>query len=454
MFQDTTIDVFCIRCRKMERIKVLELFSGYGGASQGLKLANIPHEIIGYSDIEDCANYIYKLNHCPEDVDDKLKLGDITKIDPEKLEDFDLCTFGFPCTDVSNAGLRDLSRGKTNLFFEAIRIIKNKKPRWLLAENVQGILSMNNGEFMERVLQEFKNIGYHVQWKLLFSKQHGTPQNRPRVWFVCFRDYEDYESFVFPDKEKLKIIVKDLLDDVVDEKYYLNENQLKKIGTYYQKTNNEEICSTITASDNLKRAKHMNLIKTQNNIIADFRYDEGLRVRKDGLSPTLVCSSMPILYDVYNKKLNNNNISSTLGQNCGTITGISGQVIITGLQEHQQVKTDGVMSTLNSAMGLGGGHTPIINTIKTGYGRQGSSKEFIAINEQVKEVTGKWRRLTPRECFRIMGDFEDNIKFGNLSDSRLYFLAGNGWDVNLVSKIFTQMFTGNKLNKQKTFADF
>ena len=82
------------------------------------------------------------------------------------------------------------------------------------------------------------------------------------------------------------------------------------------------------------------------------------------------------------------------------------------------------------------------------------TKEFIAINEQVKEVTDKWRRLTPRECFRIMGDFEDNIKFGNLSDSRLYFLAGNGWDVNLVSKIFTQMFKGNKLNKQKTFADF
>ena len=441
-------------------IKVLELFSGYGGASFALKKAGIPHQTIGYSDIEKYANDIFTLNHGK----DIPQLGDIKKINPEELEDFDLLTGGFPCQSFSIAGKREGFEAvdKGQLFFDIIRIAKVKNPKYMLLENVQGLLSHDNGDTFKIVLHELKKIGYYVNWKLMFSKEHGTPQNRPRVWIACFREKEDYDRFVFPEKEELVLTVKDLLEDNipkewqdkidfltnkenisqdekdelesllkekecrrVDEKYYLNKNQLKKIQDYNKNNKDRgrgfkiepqgDVCNTITShtgKDNnsvpIFNSAHtkangsrfkddgtsftLEATKSQSLCIADFRYDEGIRPRKDGISPTL-----------------------TSGQKSGE--GLSG--------------------------------SPIINTITTGYGRQGSSAEFIAINKQLNQHTNRWRRLTPRECFRLMGFFNDEIQFGDLSDSKLYFLAGNGWDVNVAAKIFTQMFIGNKYSQQQ-----
>lgn len=351
-------------------IRVLELFSGYGGASFALSKAGLEHRCVGYSDIEGCANYIFALNH-GEDIP---RLGDVTKIDPNNLEDFDLLTGGFPCQSFSIAGKREgfAAKDKGNLFFEIIRIASVKQPRWLLLENVQGLLSHDNGETMKVILRELKKIGYFVNWKLLFSKEHGTPQNRPRVWFACFKEKSDYDQFMFPETEPLKLTVKDLLEDKVDEKYYLNKNQLDKINNYNK--NNEDkgrgfkiepvndVCTTITS--------HAHKDNNSVPLIADFRYDEGLRVRKDGVCPTLK-------------------------------------------SRKREVDLSGC---------------PMVNV-------------------------NRWRRLTPRECFRLQGFFNDEINFGNLSDSKLYFLAGNGWDVNVASKIFVQMFVGN-MNEQKNLSLF
>lgn len=434
-----------------EEIKVLELFSGYGGASHALTKANIPHRCIGYSDIEDCANYIFALNH-GEDIP---ALGDVTKINPDDLEDFDLLTAGWPCTDVSIAGLRDLSRGKTILFFEVIRILKAKKPRYFLGENVQGLLSHNHGKTMEITLNEIKKAGYYVKWKLLFSKEHGTPQNRPRVWFACFREKEDYNKFMFPEKEELKITVKDLLEDEVDEKYYLSEQQLNKIGSYYSQTDNEEVCSTITASDNMKRAKHMNIVfnATQSKVdgcpIINYVQE---KANKEG---------KPQQLDIYHLKHGEERPISTYCPDdadihrtlqAGAPKELLCQPIIVddgASEKFRSSRSDGICPTFKSTR-----CNYAINTLTTGYGRQGSSQEFMAINKQINQHTNRWRRLTPRECFRLQGFFKDQIKFGNLSDSKLYFLAGNGWDINTASKIFSQMFKGNKLNKQKSIGEF
>ena len=383
----------------MEKIKILELFSGYGGASFALTKAGIKHECIGYSDIEKCANYIYALNH-GEDIP---ALGNVKEINENELPDFDLLTGGFPCQSFSMAGKREgfKAKDKGQLFFDIIRIAKEKKPRRMLLENVQGILSHDGGNTMQIVLNELRSIGYYVNWKLLFSKEHGTPQNRPRVWFACFRDKEDYDQFMFPEKEPLKITVKDLLEDEVDETYYLSEKQLKRL----QKTTYGNMIEQDLNKPFRTITSHMEKDKLDVPYfkIADFRYDEGLRPRKDGNCPTLSAtqksgnglSGMPIIFNPFNK-YTSGTICDTIGTSVGGCTG----------------KT-----------------TQLTNT------------------------NARWRRLTPRECFRLMGFFNDEIKFGDLSDSKLYFLAGNGWDINTASKIFTQMFKGNT-NKQKNINEW
>jgi DNA (cytosine-5)-methyltransferase 1 len=195
-------------------MKILELFSGYGTASFALKELGIDYELVGYSDVYKYANQCFKQNHCPNDTEDKLRLGDVKLIDPNKLEDFDLLTGGFPCQafSVAGKGLGELDPRGT-LFYEIIRIAEVKKPRYMLLENVKGLTSKKFKTTFDKILSELDRIGYKVHWKVLNTKDYGIPQNRERVWFVCFREQSDYDKFKFPDKEELKIFIKDILEE-------------------------------------------------------------------------------------------------------------------------------------------------------------------------------------------------------------------------------------------------
>ncbi len=165
----------------MKTIKIFEMFAGYGGASFALKKAEIPFECVGVSEIDKHAMQCYTQNH------KGYHYGDCTKIDPKEIPDFDLLTGGFPCQDVSVAGDRDLSKGRTNLYLEILRIAKEKKPKFVVLENVKGLLSMevNHRKLVHKIVADLQKIGYGVAWKVLNSKEHGIPQNRERVWFVC-----------------------------------------------------------------------------------------------------------------------------------------------------------------------------------------------------------------------------------------------------------------------------
>ena len=182
-------------------MKILELFSGYGTASFALKQLGIDYECVGYSDIDKYANQCFKQNH------GGCELGDATKIDPKYLDDFDLLTGGFPCQAFSVAGkmLGELDIRGT-LFNEIIRIAEVKKPRYMLLENVKGLLSKRHEPTFKKILNELDRIGYSVHWKVINTRDYGIPQNRQRVFFVCFRDSKDLESWPgFPEKENLNI---------------------------------------------------------------------------------------------------------------------------------------------------------------------------------------------------------------------------------------------------------
>ncbi len=219
-------------------MKVLELFSGYGTASFALKQLGINFEIIGYSDIDKYANECFWNNHWKNvkplrfTNNPPRELGDVTKIDPNKLEDFDLLTGGFPCQafSLSGKGLGELDTRGT-LFNEIIRIAEVKKPGYIMLENVRGLLANKHETTLKKILSELKRIGYYVYMQVLDTKDFGVPQSRRRVFFICFREKVDFDCFVFPQKEELKLNVEDILEKNIDEKYYLKENNIKRLLT-------------------------------------------------------------------------------------------------------------------------------------------------------------------------------------------------------------------------------
>ena len=207
------------------KIKVFEAFAGYGGASFGLKKAKINHEIIGFSENDKYASSIFELNH-----PFILNYGDITKLDPNNVEDFDLFTGGFPCQPFSSAGL---GKGELDirgtLFYDVIRICENKKPKHILLENVKGLTTKRHKETFEKILSELKRIGYDIQWKVLNTKDYGIPQNRERLWIYGYLGKLD-STFTFePEKIQLTTKISDFLEKSPDKELYLNENQISRL---------------------------------------------------------------------------------------------------------------------------------------------------------------------------------------------------------------------------------
>ena len=155
------------------------MFSGMGGFEKGLE----GHECIGMSEINKYANMVLKYKF-PK----VINYGDATKINPYELPEFDMLCGGVPCQSWSIAGKRkgfDDERG--NMWFEVFRIAKVKKPKYLLLENVKGLLSHDNGKSFELLCEKICEIGYAIDFTILNSKNFGVPQNRERVFILAIR---------------------------------------------------------------------------------------------------------------------------------------------------------------------------------------------------------------------------------------------------------------------------
>ena len=158
-------------------IKYFSTFSGIAGFELGIgKLG----KCIGFSEIDKYACQIYKKHFKHKNY------GDITKIDIQKLPDFDLIVGGFPCQSFSIAGKRggfEDTRG--TLFFNIAEIIKVKRPNFVLLENVKGLVSHNQGQTLEIILETLQKLGYYVNIEIHNSKDFGVPQNRERIFILC-----------------------------------------------------------------------------------------------------------------------------------------------------------------------------------------------------------------------------------------------------------------------------
>jgi DNA (cytosine-5)-methyltransferase 1 len=204
-------------------IRIFECFAGYGTATFALKQLNIEHKVVGFSEIDKYAIQYFEQNHGSKN------FGDITKIDWSEVPNFDLLTGGFPCQSFSVAGkglgYLDERGVLANYLTKALQI---KQPKYFMFENVKGFMSKKHSDFRETLFNDWKNAGYEISYQVLNTREHGIPQNRERVFIVGIRkDLE--QTFVFPEKEQLKFKLKDLLDEEVNEKYFLKPEQVEKI---------------------------------------------------------------------------------------------------------------------------------------------------------------------------------------------------------------------------------
>ena len=216
-------------------IKVFTAFSGYD--SQCLALDRLKehfpdfnYELVGWSEIDKYAIQAHNALY-PQWAD--RNYGDISKIDWSQVPDFDLFTYSSPCTDFSNAGLQrggeEGSGTRSSLLWECRRAIIVKRPKYLLLENVAALVSKKFLPLFNKWQSELASYGYNNFAQVLNSKNYGVPQNRERVFLVSILGGSSYH---FPKPFKLEKRLKDVLEENVDEKYYLSDKTVASFTEY------------------------------------------------------------------------------------------------------------------------------------------------------------------------------------------------------------------------------
>lgn len=207
--------------------KAIDLFAGIGGIRMGFDNAfGKGINTVFVSEWDEFAQKTYKANY-----KDKFEIaGDITQIKEEDIPSFDICLAGFPCQAFSLAGkhggFNDDYHGRCRgtLFLDVARICEYHKPKVIFCENVKGLVIHDKGRTFKVITETFESLGYKVFSKVLNSKDFGVPQNRERIYIVCFRNDIAPETFEFPEGTDSTKTIRDILDDApVSSKYYLSD---------------------------------------------------------------------------------------------------------------------------------------------------------------------------------------------------------------------------------------
>ncbi len=211
----------------------IDLFAGIGGIRMGFDNAfKDDIRTVFVSEWDKSAQETYRANF----KDDFQIAGDITKIDEKDIPEFDICLAGFPCQAFSLAGkhggFNDDYRGRCRgtLFLDVVRICEYHKPKVIFCENVKGLTIHDRGRTFKVIRDAFGEIGYRVFCKVLNSKDFGVPQNRERIYLVCFREDIAPDDFTFPEGNREKVTIRDILEEApIPSKYYLSDTYMETL---------------------------------------------------------------------------------------------------------------------------------------------------------------------------------------------------------------------------------
>ena len=385
-------------------IRVFEAFAGYGSQSIALRNLGIEHEVVAISEIDKYAIQAYEAIHGPT-----LNLGDISKIDPKDIPQHDLFTYSFPCQDLSVAGKQaGLGEGtRSGLLYECEKIIEYCRPKYLLLENVKNLVGKKFKADFDKWLEYLEGLGYTNYWKVLNAKNYGVPQNRERVFVISILG--EHEPFEWPTPIPLDKCIADILEEQVDEKYYLSEEIQKRF-----KITNQNKNVLGTTKPNFRTIGQRDLVYNKEGIM-------GSLVATDYKQPKQIAEINQVgMLDIKGNEqirrvYGDNGISPTL-----TATGENGAKKIIC----EQRCDEGLRFFKDNICGT-------IRTIDAGG------------DKRVIEENFKIRKLTPRECFRLMGmrdDDIDKIQAAGISNTQQYKMAGNSIVVNVLEAIFKNLF--------------
>lgn len=401
-------------------LKVIELFAGIGAQRKGLERAGIEHEVVAISEIDKYALKVYEALY-----GNTPNLGDISKI--EKLPKADMWTYSFPCTDISLSGrMKGLEKGSgthSSLLWEVQRLLEVSKandelPKYLLLENVKNLISKKFKPYFDEWCRYLESLGYKNFYKVLNGKNYNVPQNRERIFLLSIRNCN--EDYVFPNEIPLTTKLGDLLEPNVADKYFLsgklitcfssmkNRNGLIRGLRFRPRGKKDEYAWTITTAPG-SRATDTFIIEPISAAIRgrtdeDENYKQQLELKNDGNTNTLTTVQKDNVVIV--------------PQN--TKQGYAIAHVGDGIYTNRADSKRGVVQRES------------IPTLKT------SNKDIAVVVDDPTELISI-RRLTPRECWRLMGWTDEDIDKAfkaDVSETQLYKMAGNSIIVNCLEAIF------------------
>jgi len=416
-------------------IKVLELFGGIGACSKALEKIGCTYEIADYVEIDKYAvksfNAIHNTNFEPQDI-----------CNWNKNIKVDLIMHGSPCQDFSLAGKQEGgdegSGTRSSLMYETIRIVEKIKPKYVIWENVKNLISKKHIHNFNSYLTKLEQMGYKNYYQVLNSKDYGIPQNRERVFTISIRN-DIQNSFCFPEKQELNLKLKDLLEKDVDEKYYLSQKMINCFmsdgtGNYprrerfeqsLKKVNGGNIANTITSKagsrpiDNYILTNKNRLLKEE---LCDKLLAEGKLKENDVIRHSYSQSRMN---NFYKQNSTNNNISPTLDTRCDCL----GIAIKNNTKKGYLIAYPGDGIYTNTSTKRGTVQKEMIQTLTTFQ------------DKGVVESDLRIRKLTPLECWKLMGFQEEDFKKASQvnSNAQLYKQAGNSIVVNVLAEILKKL---------------